>query len=228
MSRPPTYTDDDVRAAVAGALSLAAALRVLGLRPAGGSHVTLKKHIARLGLSTEHFRRDWNTRPSYAMPLERVLVSDSHYSRASLKRRLYTSGLKERRCELCGQDEIWRECRISLILDHINGMPTDNRLENLRIVCPNCASTLETHCGRKDRAEVEPRFCLRCGASSHRGTNPTGIAQEHAEFITATATTSRDHSDGRWYGRRRNSSELRSRPPAFSPLAESTASAARR
>ena len=40
---------------------------------------------------------------------------------------------------------------MSLILDHINGINNDNRLENLRIVCPNCNATLPTHCGRNKR-----------------------------------------------------------------------------
>ena len=51
---------------------------------------------------------------------------------------------------------------MSLILDHINGVATDNRLENLQIVCPNCAA-LDTHCGRnlpRDHVDVE---CGRCG-----------------------------------------------------------------
>lgn len=52
---------------------------------------------------------------------------------------------------------------MSLILDHINGVPTDNRIENLQIVCANCAATLETHCGRKNKLEPEYRSCLRCG-----------------------------------------------------------------
>jgi hypothetical protein len=63
---------------------------------------------------------------------------------------------------------------MALILDHINGVATDNRIENLQVVCPNCAATLDTHCGRKNRLEVTPRSCLHCGAefvpkyASHR------------------------------------------------------------
>lgn len=49
---------------------------------------------------------------------------------------------------------------MALILDHINGVANDHRLENLRIVCPNCAATLDTHCGRNVNRE---RTCAVCG-----------------------------------------------------------------
>ncbi len=99
------------------------------------------------------------------IPLDAILVEGSTYSRSSLKRRLYEAGLKDRRCELCGQGEKWKGRRISLIIDHINGVRDDHRLENLRIICPNCAAGLETHCGRKNRIGIEPRSCLRCSVA---------------------------------------------------------------
>jgi hypothetical protein len=136
------------------------------MRPAGGNHKTLRRYVEMWGIPTDHFdpaaaRLCALARHRYAAtPLEEVLVRDSTYSRGTLKQRLYAEGLKGRRCELCGQDEVWRERRMALILDHINGVATDNRLENLRIVCPNCAATLDTHCGRNlNRA----RACAVCG-----------------------------------------------------------------
>lgn len=76
-----------------------------------------------------------------------VLCEHSTCNRLHLKRRLYKEGLKQRRCELCGQNEVWRGRAMALILDHVNGVHDDNRLQNLRIVCPNCNATLDTHCG---------------------------------------------------------------------------------
>src|SRR5436190_22696055 len=98
-----------------------------------------------------------------AKPLAEILVEGSTYARSNLKARLYAEGLKTPVCELCGQGAIWRGRAIGLILDHANGVRDDNRLENLRIVCPNCAATLDTHCGRLSR-EDRRRECDHCGA----------------------------------------------------------------
>jgi hypothetical protein len=98
-------------------------------------------------------------------PLEEILVENSSYSRNHLKERLYESGLKRPICELCGQGELWRGAVMGMILDHANGVADDNRLENLRVVCPNCAATLDTHCARKRRLTRAEQACVRCGRS---------------------------------------------------------------
>lgn len=142
-------------------------MRKLGMRPAGGNHALLRKYVDEIWrIPTDHFDAGASARktPSVApRPLNEVLVRASSYSRGKLKHRLFEEGLKERHCEMCGQDERWRGRWMSLILDHVNGVPDDNRLANLRIVCPNCAATLETHCGRKNRREKPARECNHCG-----------------------------------------------------------------
>ncbi len=165
-SRVPRFNEKQLRETVAASLSWAETLRRLGYRSAGGNWRTLKKYAEKWHISTGHFDPDavrlraFRTPPT---PLEQILVEDSTYSRNHLKDRLYSAGLKQRRCELCGKREMWRGRRMALILDHANGVPNDNRIENLRILCPNCAATLETHCGLKNRKQRMPRQCLRCG-----------------------------------------------------------------
>jgi transposase-like protein len=161
-----SFTETELRAAVASSRSYSEALRKLHLRAAGGNHRTIKKYVELWGVSTAHFDQDAIRRESLykpPTPLGELLVEHSTYHRGHLKRRLFAEGIKAPRCELCGQDEIWRGERMALILDHINGIPDDNRLENLRIVCPNCAATFETHCGRKNRQAPTSRECPRCG-----------------------------------------------------------------
>jgi len=162
----PRWTEQQLRDSVAESDSVSDVLRRFGLRPAGGNHALAKRWILRWDISTEHFThggdRFANSRPA-ARPLEEVLVEHSRYSRSSLKKRLYKSGLKARCCELCGLGEEWRGSSLSLVLDHVNGVADDNRLENLRIVCPNCNATLPTHCRRNIRTSREPRPCALCG-----------------------------------------------------------------
>jgi hypothetical protein len=159
----PRYTEQELREVVARSTSLAEVLRHFGLRPVGGNGRLLRRWLAEWNISIDHFTYEMPRRASRRIPLEEILVERSTYSRGHLKRRLYDEGIKARRCELCGQGEEWRGRRMSLILDHTNGIPDDNRITNLRIVCPNCAATLETHCGRQNQLFEVERGCLRCG-----------------------------------------------------------------
>lgn len=117
-----------------------------------GNRQTIKKRIIEYSIDISHFDfksngSDFKNRFN-KIPLSEILIVGSTYDTKNLKSRLFNEGLKERKCELCGQDENWYGKHMSLILDHINGINSDHRLENLRIVCPNCNATLSTHGGK--------------------------------------------------------------------------------
>jgi hypothetical protein len=167
MPDSPWNSEQAVRAAVAASSSYAEVLRRLGLRAAGGNHRTVRKYVEDIWrIPTDHFEQHaaLAAMPRRAVPLEEVLVEGSTYHRGHLKRRLLAEGIKRPVCEMCGQGEVWRGRRMALVLDHINGTHDDHRLENLRILCPNCNATLDTHCGRHKTRRHHDRPCPVCAA----------------------------------------------------------------
>ena len=75
------------------------------------------------------------------------------FQTAKLKVKLLKSGLKSNDCEECGQNEIWNNKKLIMHLDHINGKSDDHRIENLKMLCPNCHSQTETYAGRNKSNE---------------------------------------------------------------------------
>lgn len=148
----PRYTEEELRSVVSGCLTYTAVLKELGLRPAGGNFKTIQKWIKKWEIDTSHFEshsdRARRLLVKEPIPLEDALTENSTYNRGHLKRRLLNAGLLEKVCALCGQGENWNGNKLVHNLDHINGIAIDNRLENLRMICPNCDSTLDTYCGR--------------------------------------------------------------------------------
>lgn len=161
MKRKEKYSKENVELAIKNAINIKTTLKNLGLRCAGGNYKTLHKYIEMYNLDTTHFEDKHKiyerslglSVKKRKKDLSSILVENSNYDRGHLKKRLYDNDLKKRECELCGQDEYWNGKKMSLILDHINGVYNDNRIENLRIVCPNCNATLETHC-RKNKKNL--------------------------------------------------------------------------
>jgi len=149
------YNKDNLEKIVKCSLSIAEVCRKLNMRPVGGNYKTLKKHFRINKIDTSHFTgKGWNVGENYIhygkkFTLPEILIKNSTYtSTVRLKIRLIESGLKQNKCEKCGLID-WNGQKISLHLDHKNGDNLDNRIENLRILCPNCHSQTKTYCNSK-------------------------------------------------------------------------------
>ncbi|HJT76738.1 MAG TPA: HNH endonuclease [Gemmataceae bacterium] len=152
--RNSRYTDQDIIAAVHASFSIAGVLKRLGLSPTGANYQGMHAHFSRLGLDTSHFTGQAHLRGRHhswtpSRPLTEILVKDSTYRTTSdLKARLLKVGLLVNRCAICGSPPEWQGNPLVLVLDHINGNRSDNRLENLRLLCPNCNSQQPTFAGK--------------------------------------------------------------------------------
>lgn len=145
-----------LRLAVKDSRSVAQALIKMGLVPAGGNYALFHARVKKYGIDTSHFSgKAWSkglhTPQRSGRTLEQLLQENTDCGSNGLKHRLLRAKLLKRRCAICGLKR-WLDKPIVLELDHINGDRRDNRLENLRLLCPNCHSQTDTFRGRNTGA----------------------------------------------------------------------------
>ena len=141
----------------------------IGLAPRGSNYKTLKKRIVHDGLDirelemrTTILRIERGKQKKTITPLEQILVKGSSYNNTKLKARLIKRGLLQNQCSICGVNNAWNNRPLSLQIDHINGDSTDNRIVNLRLLCPNCHSQTKNFAGKGAR-KYDNLTCKRCG-----------------------------------------------------------------
>jgi hypothetical protein len=150
MGQYRNYTDADFIEAWTNSGSVRQVLGKLGLVEAGGNYACAKKRADALGLTKEHMHgKSWNKGKKVGpkRPVEEYLSNQRPIQSNSLKNRLLAEGIKNAQCECCGITE-WNGKLAPIELDHINGNHHDNRLENLRILCPNCHAQTNTYRGK--------------------------------------------------------------------------------
>lgn len=182
-----TWTDESLELAVKANTTLAGILRDLNLTSNPGNYKTLHRHIKRLKLDTTHFKGvAHGYRPKNKRSLSDILVKDSTYSNTvNLKRRLFKEGLLIEVCSECGLEPLWNGQPLVLQLDHINGVSTDNRLENLRILCPNCHTQTDTFTNKRR----SPINLCACGTQISKSATRCQLCQGKYRRGTRTKIT---------------------------------------
>ena len=161
--RKRKWTDQDFVEDVRTSTSYAQVIEKLHLRAAGSNYDTVKRKINELHLDVSHMTgKAWNQGVRYtplreSQPLSEILIEHSTFVNANhLRERLLKEGIKQHRCECCGNTE-WLGQPIALELHHINAIRDDQRLENLRLLCPNCHALTDNYRGKNKGKECSGR-----------------------------------------------------------------------
>lgn len=194
----------DFKKLVEKASSIKEILNAFNLENKGSNYKTLKKRFLLENLNYNEFVKKSVYAPRNTLKYTRdeIFCENSSYPRNSLKKILLTENILINKCSICQQLPYWNNKSMTLILDHINGIYNDNRLINLRIVCPNCNSQLETTGGRNIKNnKIRPNeeeinlninnlvsnkisykegysFCVKCERPLSRNTNKNGVCRK--------------------------------------------------
>jgi hypothetical protein len=191
-----TYTIEELKLAVENSLSLSETCRKLNIKPVGGNLKTIKLKIKENNIDDSHFTgQAWNVGTKFVKfakqyKLEEILIENSPYrSPNKLKNRLINAGLKDKQCEIC-KNTTWLNQEIKLEIHHVNGINTDNRIENLQVLCPNCHAYTDNYRGKNakrsalsERRDVEYRKFRETPAEMRGNPEPSLVTKEGAETL---------------------------------------------
>ena len=161
-----TYSDEEFKNIVKQSSSMKEISTKIGYTATSGDSLArIRKRIDFLNLSTEHFS-EMNKR-TVKRNEDNIFIENSTANQSTLRRWYKKGEYTPYICSICGQEPIWQGKDLTLILDHINGSNHDDRLENLRWVCPNCNQQLDTTNGKnlrnKNKNNKILNYCIDCG-----------------------------------------------------------------
>ena len=156
-----SYSTEEFRKIVQSSYSLKEVAENLGYKSYSGDlSNAIKKRIEEENVDFSHFK----SKIGIKRTIENIFIENSTATQATLRRWYLKGEYTPYKCSICGLFPYWNNKELTLILDHINGINNDDRLENLRWVCPNCNMQLDTTNGKnKKRSEKKKYFCIDCG-----------------------------------------------------------------
>ena len=145
LAKIDTFTDEEFKKIIAESTSMQEVSIKLGYAAKSGSNYKrIHQRIEQLNLSITHFTLGTPTKRNF----DNIFIENSTADQKTLRKWYLEGKYTDYVCAICGQKPIWQGQPLTLILDHINGHNKDDRLENLRWVCPNCNQQLPTTNGK--------------------------------------------------------------------------------
>jgi Zn finger protein HypA/HybF involved in hydrogenase expression len=160
------WSKEEFETVVKNAKTIKEVLRHFGL-PSNQGHYNrmFHKYVKEFNIDITHIMNSVKSQEfRKPIPIEELFIKGKHREGRSLKKRLIKEGFAKDECSVCGQTNEWNNKPLVLQLDHINGDNTDNRVENLRVICPNCHSQTSTWSGRNAQEKHAHKYvCKTCG-----------------------------------------------------------------
>lgn len=146
-----------LREVVKDATCFADIFRAYGIKGTPATYYgTLKNDFANYNIDYSHFNANNNRAKvlrqngvSKRVSLEDILSNKAWQEGNHIKKKLFAENIKEKKCEECGQNDIWNGKPLTLQLDHVDGNNRNNFIENLKILCPNCHTQTSTYSRKK-------------------------------------------------------------------------------
>ena len=171
-ARIDNFTVEELKELTASSSSMYELSLKLGYTSKGNNAKTIQSRLDKYNISTEHFTGI--AKASIKRTPENTFIENSTATQAVLRRMYHKGNYTPYKCSICGQEPFWNGKELTLTLDHINGINKDDRLENLRWVCPNCDRQLDTFGSKNFNKKpqynsAEKCYCADCGKPISRG-----------------------------------------------------------
>lgn len=147
------YTLEEFKVVVSSSFSIRESLTKLNIVPAGGNYKTFQRFVAANNIDVSHFTGQlWSKgkQVAFKRDIQDYLSNKQSISSFALKKRLLREKLLAPKCASC-LNETWLGGQIPLELDHIDGNNQNNKLNNLRLLCPNCHALTTTYRGKNKK-----------------------------------------------------------------------------
>jgi hypothetical protein len=160
------YPKELLEPIVKNSISVAEVLRKLGLKQCGGNHTHISSQIKKYEIDTSHFPKfsPYFIGGNNKLLNTEVLINDRLQGRRDSSKRLRRALLEagvEYKCLVCGLPPLWNGKFLQLQIDHINGIGTDNNIENLRFICGNCHIQTDNFGSKNTASFINKKFTVK-------------------------------------------------------------------